>query len=103
MWQYDAMMLSIMTFYHNPEAQSLFVVIWTAGMAAMMLLIVPMILAFNRLSNTNNAASNNPGTSNTNSQMDKHRSRNDGIGYPAEEGGNKSNIINRLRNTLQTS
>ena len=34
-WQYDAMMSSMMTFY-NPAALSLFVVIWTAGMAAMM-------------------------------------------------------------------
>jgi predicted metal-binding membrane protein len=94
-------MLSMMTFYHNPAALSLFVVIWTAGMAAMMFpAIVPMILAFNRLINTNNAASNNPGNSNTNSQMRNHRSSNDGIGYPAEEGGSKSNVIQRLRSTL---
>jgi predicted metal-binding membrane protein len=70
-------------------------------MAAMMFpAIVPMILAFNRLINTNNAASNNPGNSNTNSQMRNHRSSNDGIGYPAEEGGSKSNVIQRLRSTL---
>jgi predicted metal-binding membrane protein len=103
-WQYDAMMLSMMTFYHNPAALFLFVVIWTAGMAAMMFpAIVPMILAFNQLINTNNATGNsNPANSNTNSQMKYHRSSNDGIGYPSEDGGNKSNIIHRLWNTLQS-
>jgi predicted metal-binding membrane protein len=102
-WQYDSMMLSMMTFYHNPAALSLFVIIWTAGMAAMMFpAIVPMILAFNLLINTNNAASNNPGNSNTNSQMRYHRSSNDGIGYPGKESGSKSNVIQRLRSTLQS-
>jgi predicted metal-binding membrane protein len=96
-------MLSMMTFYHNPATLSLFVVIWTAGMVAMMFpAIVPMILVFNRLINTNNATSNNPSKSNTNSQMAYHRSSNDGVGYPEDEGGNKSNIIHRLRNTLQS-
>ena len=107
-WQYDAMMLSIMTFYDNPASLCLFVVIWTTGMAAMMFpAIVPMILVFNRLINTNNATSNNSGNSYTNSQMTNHRKSNDpdvssitnsGIGYPAEEGGDKGNIIHRLRN-----
>jgi Predicted metal-binding integral membrane protein (DUF2182) len=110
-WQYDAMMSSMMTFYYNPAALSLFVVIWTAGMAAMMFpAIVPMILVFNRLINMNNATSNNPGNSNSNSQTAYHTSSdpnygsstNNGIGYPAEEGGDKSNIIHRLRNTLQS-
>src|SRR5262245_42460915 len=90
-WQHDTMMISMMTFYHNPAALSLFVVMWTAGMAAMMFpAILPMILVFNRLINTNNASSNSPGNSNTNSQVAYHRSSNDGIGYP-EEGGNKGN------------
>ena len=61
-----------------------------------------MILAFNRLINTNNATSNNPGKSNTNGQMAYHGSTSDGVGYPKEEGGDKSNIIHRLRNTLQS-
>jgi len=101
--QYDTMMLSMMTFYHNPAVLSLFVVMWTVGMAAMMFpAIVPMILVFNRLINTNNATSNNPCNSNTNGHMAYHRSSNDGIGHPADEGGNKSNIIHRLRNTLQS-
>jgi predicted metal-binding membrane protein len=96
------MMLSMMTFYYNPEALSSFVVIWTAGMAAMMFpAIVPMILAFNRLINTINVPSNNPGNSNPNNQMAYHRGSNDGIGYPGG-GGNKSNIIHRLRSTLQS-
>ena len=48
-WQYDAMMSYMMTFYHNLAALTLFVVMWTAGMAAMMFpAIVPMILVYNR-------------------------------------------------------
>jgi predicted metal-binding membrane protein len=101
-WQYDAMLLSMMTFYYNPAALSSFVVIWTAGMAAMMFpAIVPMILVFNRLINTINAPSNNPGNSDTSSQMAYHRSSHYGTGYP-EGGVNKSNIIHRLRSTLQS-
>jgi predicted metal-binding membrane protein len=102
-WQYDAMMLSMMTFYRDPAALSMFVVIWTAGMAAMMFpAIVPMILVFNHLITTNNASSNNPGNSNTNGQMANHRNSNDGIGYPEGKGGNKGNIICRLRNRLRS-
>jgi hypothetical protein len=81
-------------------------------MAAIMFpAIVPMILVFNQLINMNNATSNNLGNSNSNSQTAYHTSRSDpnygsstnnGIGYPAEEGGDKSNIIHRLRNTLQS-
>jgi predicted metal-binding membrane protein len=101
-WQYDTMLLSMMTFYSNPAALFSFVVIWTAGMAAMMFpAIVPMILVFNRLINTINAPSNNPGNSDTSSQMAYHRRSNYGIGYP-EGGVNKSNIIHRLRSTLQS-
>ncbi|HZA71270.1 MAG TPA: DUF2182 domain-containing protein [Nitrososphaeraceae archaeon] len=59
-WQYDAMMSSMTTFYHNPAALTLFVVIWIAGMAAMMFpAIVPMILIYNRLIDTNNNATSN--------------------------------------------
>lgn len=111
-WQYDPMMSSMMTFYHNPAALSLFVGIWTAGMAAMMFpAIVPMILVFNRLINTNNSISNSLGNSATNSQMAYHTNRNDlnfdsstndGIGHHIEKGGDKSNIIHKLRNTLQS-
>jgi predicted metal-binding membrane protein len=102
-WQYDTMMLSMTTFYHNPAALSLFVVLWTAGMAAMMFpAIVPVILVFNRIIKTNNATSNNPGNSNTNSQLAYHRSSSDGIGYPADGRQNKGNIIHRLWSTLQS-
>ncbi len=111
-WQYDAMMSSMMTFYHNPAALSIFVVIWTAGMAAMMFpAIVQMILVYNRLISMNNAPNNNLGNSNSNSQMAYHRSSNDlnydsitnnGIGHLAEGGGDKSNINHRLRNILQS-
>ena len=77
-WQYDAMMSSMMSFYYSPAALSLFTIIWTAGMAATMFpAIVPMILIYNRLINTNNATSNNLGNSNTNSQIAYDRSSND--------------------------
>ena len=102
-WQYDTMMSSMMTFYHNPAALSLFVGLWTTGMVAMMFpAIIPMILVFNRHINTNNASRNNPGNSNTNGQMAYHRSSNDGMRYPLEEGGDKSNFMHRLRNILQS-
>ena len=109
-WQYDAMMSSMMTFYYSPAALSLFVVIWTAGMAAMMFpAIVPMVLIYNRLINTNNATSNNLDNSNTNSQIAYDRSSNDsnndtnnGTEYSAEENGDKSNIIHRLSNVSQS-
>src|SRR5918992_3260668 len=52
--QYDTMMDAMMTFY-NPTALSLFTVIWTAGMAAMMFpAITPMILLYDRLIKTDN-------------------------------------------------
>src|ERR687894_176989 len=55
--QYDTMMDAMMTFY-NPTALSLFTVIWTAGMAAMMFpAITPMILLYDRLIKTNNNTS----------------------------------------------
>ena len=64
-WQYDAMMSSMMTFYYNPSTLSLFVAIWTAGMAAMMFTaIVPMILIYNRLIGTSDNATGNIGNNN---------------------------------------
>ena len=33
-WQHESMMSSMMTFYYGPAVLSLFVIIWTAGMAA---------------------------------------------------------------------
>jgi predicted metal-binding membrane protein len=94
-WQYDPMMTSMMAFYHNPWVLSLFVVIWTVGMAAMMFpAIIPMILVFNRLINTNNVNSYNPGKSNISGQIASHNNNN--------LGGDKSNFIHRLKNTLQS-
>jgi predicted metal-binding membrane protein len=47
--QYDTMMSAMMMF-HNPAALSLFTVIWTAGMAAMMFpAISPMVLLYDRI------------------------------------------------------
>lgn len=57
--QYDTMMYTMMTF-HNPAALSLFTVIWTAGMAAMMFpAISPMVLLYDRMikNKSNNEAS----------------------------------------------
>jgi predicted metal-binding membrane protein len=49
----------MMTFYHSPTLLSLFVIIWTAGMAAMMFpAIIPMILVYNRLIDNKNDKSN---------------------------------------------
>src|SRR5215208_3703271 len=55
--QYDTMMDVMMIFY-NPIALSLFTIIWTAGMAAMMFpAISPMVLLYDRLIKTNNNTS----------------------------------------------
>jgi predicted metal-binding membrane protein len=57
--QYDTMKSAMMMF-HNPAALSLFTVIWTAGMAAMMFpAISPMVLLFDRIikNKSNNEAS----------------------------------------------
>jgi predicted metal-binding membrane protein len=57
--QYDTMMSTMMMF-HNPAALSLFTVIWTAGMAAMMFpAISPMVLLYDRMikNKSNNEAS----------------------------------------------
>jgi predicted metal-binding membrane protein len=57
--QYDTMMSTMMMF-HNPVALSLFTVIWTAGMAAMMFpAISPMVLLYDRMikNKSNNEAS----------------------------------------------
>ena len=56
--QHDNMMYSMMTFY-NPVGLSLFTLIWTAGMAAMMFpAISPMVLLYDRLIKSNNTSSN---------------------------------------------
>ena len=78
--QYDTMMSSMMMFYNSPVALSLFVMIWTAGMAAMMFpAIIPMILFYNRLidnnSNNSNINSNRNTGTNHNSQTLHHRNR----------------------------
>jgi predicted metal-binding membrane protein len=75
-WQYDTMMSSMMTFYYSPVALSLFVVIWTAGMAAMMFpAIIPMILFYNRLIDSSKSSKDNPHSNHT-SQMLYHRQDN---------------------------
>src|SRR5919112_4602746 len=52
--QYDTMMSTMMIFY-NPIALSIFTLIWTTGMAAMMFpAISPMVLLYNRLIKGNN-------------------------------------------------
>jgi predicted metal-binding membrane protein len=62
--QYDTMMSMMMMFY-NPLALSVFTLIWTTGMAAMMFpAISPMVLLYDRLiknSNNNNSSSSNNG------------------------------------------
>src|SRR4051794_4126156 len=110
MWQYNAMMSSMIMFHTDLAALSLFVVIWTAGMAAMMFpAIIPMILVYNRLIDSNNTG-RNFGNSNRNSQMTYHKSNDDHdenenanneILNPMKEGRDKS-TIRSLRHTFQT-
>jgi predicted metal-binding membrane protein len=53
-------MMSTMMMFYNPVAISLFTVIWTAGMAAMMFpAITPMILLYDRMIKTSDTNSNN--------------------------------------------
>jgi predicted metal-binding membrane protein len=55
--QYDTMMYTMMMF-QDPLSLSIFTVIWTAGMAAMMFpAISPMVLLYDRLIKTNNTSS----------------------------------------------
>lgn len=114
--QYDTMMSSMMMFYNSPVALSLFVMIWTAGMAAMMFpAIIPMILFYNRLidnnSNNSNINSNRNTGTNHNSQTLHHRNRdirndsnnNDNWNIIKEnENKTNKNMIHSLRYILQS-
>ena len=61
--QYDTMMSTVMMI-QDPLSLSLFTIIWTAGMAAMMFpAISPMILLYDRLIKTNNTSSSELATS----------------------------------------
>ena len=76
-WQYDTMMSAMMTVYYNPVALSLFVVIWTAGMAAMMFpAIIPMVLFYNRLIDSSSKGSKGNLHSHDSSQILYHRQDN---------------------------
>jgi predicted metal-binding membrane protein len=109
-------MSSMMMFYNSPVALSLFVMIWTAGMAAMMFpAIIPMILFYNRLidnnSNNSNINSNRNMGTNHNSQTLHHRNRdirndsnnNDNWNIIKEnENKTNKNMIRSLRYILQS-
>lgn len=109
-WQYDAMMSSMMAFY-NPAALSLFVVIWTAGMAAMMFpAIVPMILVYNRLIDTNKTKNN---VGNGSNQIIYHQSNDDpdnsidnntdnDKGHPIEQIEDENGTLNSLKYRLRS-
>jgi predicted metal-binding membrane protein len=96
-WQYDTMMSSMMTFYFNPSALSLFVVIWTAGMSAMMFpAVIPMVILYNRLINNKANSDSNSGTDRSNQVLyNKYDERNDDdyydISSTIKHEGNKSN------------
>ena len=110
------MVSSMMMFYNSPVALSLFVMIWTAGMAAMMFpAIIPMILFYNRLidnnSNNSNINSNSNTGTNHNSQTLHHRNRdirndsnnNDNWNIIKEnENKTNKNMIHSLRYILQS-
>lgn len=75
-WQYDTMMSSMMIFYYSPVSLSLFAIIWTAGMAAMMFpAIIPMVLFYNRLIDRSKGSKGNFHSHNC-SQMLYHRQDN---------------------------
>ncbi|MGH9986224.1 MAG: DUF2182 domain-containing protein, partial [Nitrososphaeraceae archaeon] len=104
------MMSSMMTFY-NPAALSLFVVIWTAGMAAMMFpAIVPMILVYNRLIDTNKTKNNASGDNNqiiyhqNNDDSDNSNNNNtiNDIGHPIDRIEDENGALNSLRYRLQS-
>jgi predicted metal-binding membrane protein len=98
-WQYDVMMSSMMTFY-NPSALSLFVIIWTAGMAAMMFpAIVPMILVYNRLIDTSRTKNN---TGIGSSQLSYHESDDGSNDNDIEETGHEGSALKRLRSKLRS-
>jgi predicted metal-binding membrane protein len=72
--QYDTMM-SIMMMFQDPLTLSLFTVIWTAGMAAMMFpAISPMVLLYDRLIKTNNTSSSKLATSTLKKKIGKESS-----------------------------
>jgi predicted metal-binding membrane protein len=109
-------MSSMMMFYNSPVALSLFVMIWTAGMAAMMFpAIIPMILFYNRLidnnSNNSNINSNRNTGTHHNSQTLHHRnhdirndSNNNNNWNIIKENENKTNknMIHSLKYILQS-
>jgi predicted metal-binding membrane protein len=89
----------MMTFY-NPSALSLFVVIWTAGMAAMMFpAIVPMILVYNRLID-NNKTENNAGDGNN--QLIYHKRNDDPNDNDIQQAENELSAVNSLRSKLRS-
>jgi predicted metal-binding membrane protein len=110
------MVSSMMMFYNSPVALSLFVMIWTAGMAAMMFpAIIPMILFYNRLidnnSNNSNINSNRNTGTHHNNQTLHHRNRdirndsnnNDNWNIIKEnENKTNKNMIHSLRYILQS-
>ena len=102
-WQYDAMMSSMMTFYYNPAELSLFVAIWTAGMAAMMFpAIVPMILIYNRLIETNGSISNNNQIVFQKRDNDREgKGHNNDITHSIENAQEKNNVIDSLKYKLK--
>jgi predicted metal-binding membrane protein len=72
--QYDTMMSTMMMF-QDPLSLSIFTVIWTAGMAAMMFpAISPMILLYDRLIKTNSTSSSNLATSRPKKKIGKESS-----------------------------
>lgn len=89
-WQYDAMMSSMMTYYSSPAAISLFVVIWTAGMAAMMFpAIIPMIIIYNRF--IDNTGGSSEASSNKHSTQILYHKTENALNESSES--NKQHII----------
>ena len=108
-WQYDTMMSSMMTFYYSPVALSLFAIIWTAGMAAMMFpAIIPMILFYNRLIDSSTGSKDNSrfnhisqmlyhGQDNTRSDKDNNNNNTAGLNINNINQLFRSNEISKIK------
>src|SRR5918993_219155 len=101
--QYDTMMDAMMIFY-NPTALSLFTVIWTAGMAAMMFpAIAPMILLYDRLIKTDNSTADENNEPSKQSEGGETRTSKFVVGTDDREEQQKAKNNEKKKKTLSST
>jgi predicted metal-binding membrane protein len=101
--QYDTMMDVMMIFY-NPIALSLFTVIWTAGMAAMMFpAIAPMILLYDRLIKTDNGTADENNEPSKQSEGGETRTSKFVVGTDDREEQQKAKNNEKKKKTLSST